>query len=83
MAVEVISSTLHWLECPVPRHLSETSTQCWNNVGPASQTQAQHYSNNGSLCLRCGRPSEKKLDRRHRSVSLLKAVMTEPRDKIK
>ena len=27
----------------------DTSTQCWLNIGPASQTLVQHYSDIGSV----------------------------------
>ena len=41
----------------LPLHLlpnkHETMTQCCRNVGPASQTVAQHYSNIGSSCRVC------------------------------
>ena len=39
---------LHWLP---GKH--DTFSQCWGNVGPASQTVAQRYPNTVSMCRVC------------------------------
>ena len=50
----VLTSGQVWAGTSIPipgKH--ETSTQCWTNVGPASWTVAQHWTNIGSMFPVC------------------------------
>ena len=43
-------------EHPHPAIKHNTFSQCWHNVGPASQTVGQHYTSISSVCCVCISP---------------------------